>query len=284
MEDSIRKQFLSGTWYPAEADEVFSTIKEWERTFSDPGQNAISCIVPHAGWAYSGRLAWSGVRRLAIAGDETVVVIGGHLPQHGGVLYAPEKFYSTPFGKLLADLELIKALQIEMKEVGIPVDLDKGRDNTVEVQLPLIHYRSSRVKAACLRVASGPQAIALGSFLHSYAVKAEKKIIVIGSTDLTHYGPAFHFTPLGAANIAYERVKDEYDAKIIDAFKNMDSDRALKLANNDRSACSVGAAVAAIEFAKGWNCEKGEVIAYGNSYSLSPGTSFVGYASLIYEA
>jgi AmmeMemoRadiSam system protein B len=208
---------------------------------------------------------------------QTVVVVGGHLAPHSGLLAASEQGYETPLGVLAADLELLEDLSADLtfKE-------DRYADNTVEVQLPLLKYLHPEARALHLRASPSAEALELGEQLARAAERLPRKIAVVGSTDLTHYGDNYGFTPKGTGPGALKWVKEVNDRRLIEALVDLELEKALELAGTEHSACSVGGAVAAARFAERLGVERGELLEYRTSYDLSPSPFFVGYAGVIY--
>jgi len=208
---------------------------------------------------------------------QTIVVVGGHLAPKSGLLAAFEQGYETPIGVIESDLELLELLR-----TAIPLEEDRYADNTVEVQLPLLKYLYPRARALHLRAAPSSEALRLGEELAAAAERLERKVAVVGSTDLTHYGENYGFSPHGSGEEAIRWVKQVNDRRIIDALLEQRLDYAIRLANSEKSACSVGAAVAAAQFAACMKGGKGTLLEYRTSYDVSPGPFFVGYAGIIY--
>jgi hypothetical protein len=109
------------------------------------------------------------------------------------------------------------------------------------------------------------------------------RVAVVGSTDLTHYGPNYGFAPRGSDARAVDWVKNVNDRRFIEALLAMDEAGALARANGERSACSAGGAVAAMAFARESGASRGELIDYRTSRDVFPGESFVGYAAVVYR-
>jgi len=78
-----------------------------------------------------------------------------------------------------------------------------------------------------LRVPPDYKARELGSALARAASTCGKKLSVIASTDLTHYGPSYGFMPHGVGESAVDWVRDENDRGFIAAALSMDTDRVL---------------------------------------------------------
>jgi MEMO1 family protein len=118
--------------------------------------------------------------------------------------------------------------------------------------------------------------------LAEIARKLGLKIAVIGSTDLTHYGPSYHFTPKGLGNAAQQWVREENDRSMIEAMEHLETDTVIELANRNRSACSAGAAVGVAAFCRQQGIDSGKVIGSYLSADIQNGNSFVGYAAVRY--
>lgn len=276
VQSKLRPRSLPPGWYPAGGTE---TRRRLERFLSalPPGDaaGAWAGVAPHAGWEFSGRLACRVVR--ALAGAQTIVVVGGHLASGDGVLAAGEEGYETPLGTLPADLELLAGLRDRL-----PVAQDRWADNTVEIQLPILRHLAPGARALGLRAAPSRDALVLGEALAAAADRLGRSVAVLGSTDLTHYGPNYGFTPRGTGSQALQWVREENDRHLVDALVNLELERVLELARRDHSACSAGGAVAAARYAAVRGAAAGRLLEYATSHEVMPGSSFVGYAAIIY--
>ncbi len=273
---NIRKRILPAGWYPKSYEETRRILDEWDRDLEESRSSGIAGIVPHAGWMFSGRTALSVLRELSPE-ISTCVVCGGHLPPGDTLLVYPEDAFETPIGNLSADVSVRNAI-IER----FAAQPDSKPDNTVEVQLPLVKYTAPEIRVVGVRIAPGRRAVELGRYLHDLT-KSGHSIAVIGSTDLTHYGPAYGFTPKGTGSDAYEWVRNENDAKFVDALCALDAQAALEHGTRNKAACSTGAAVCALSFSEAAGVRRGKLIDYRTSKDVHPSDSFVGYAGVLYE-
>ncbi|HUW69854.1 MAG TPA: AmmeMemoRadiSam system protein B [bacterium] len=273
---SIRPRTLPAGWYPTSKREVEARLGAWSRADDvSRGEGAVCGIAPHAGWTWSGRVAWSTWRSAADA--DAIVVVGGHLPAGAPFLYYAEDGFDTPMGTIEADAELAAAV---VKTVGaIP---DTRADNTVEVHLAMAAARFPDLPVACFRAPADARASTLGQAIATYAAARKHRIFVVGSTDLTHYGASYGFEPGGPAPGGFAWARRADDA-IINAFEAIDTEQALMLAERDSSACSVGAAVVAMSYAKALGATSAHVLMRTASDQLAPGAdSSVGYCSVVY--
>ena len=273
---SIRKAMLPAGWYPREASSVRHAIEGW-RIFP-AGEKWRAAVAPHAGWTFSGRIAsiaWS-----ALAEAETIVIVGGHLGPSSPILIAQEEGFESPFGPISADVELRERLRGALAEASIPVSADRAVDNTVEVHLPFMGAFAPGARLLWLRAPASGAAISLGAALHEAAASLGREIAVIGSTDLTHYGPDYGFEPAGQGPKAESWVREVNDRAFLDALLALDPDAAIGRALQDGSACSPGAAATALSFALAAGAREFSELAYGTSLDIRAAASFVGYAAL----
>ncbi len=279
MSRRTRSRQLPPGWYPRRAQEVVEAIREFELQLPQfsVAQSSRSVVVPHAGWAFSGPLAYAALSCLSPE-LECVAVIGGHLRPGDSLVAAPEDGFETPLGPLEAAADLRQAVA-ERLEVGA----DREADNSVEVQLPLVKHLMPRARVLYLRAPPDEQALRLAEVLSELGQQIAGGLAVVGSTDLTHYGPGFGFTSHGPAARAVEWVKQNNDRLAIDPLLALDARGALEAALRNRAACSMGAGASAAHFARLSGVETGRLVGYYTSYDVMPGDSIVGYAGIAFE-
>jgi hypothetical protein len=277
-----RRRILPEGWYPGSAEGVRQEVDAFEsyiRSFTVELDEVRGGIVPHAGWYFSGRLAALVMHFIARKRNPDVVaVIGGHLGGGNGIVY-PDDAWETPMGPLKVDQDLTEALAREA-----PLEKAAGgtNDNTVEVQLPLVAYYFPNAALVALRGPHSSQAIEIGEALARLADERGKTLAVIGSTDLTHYGPNYGFMPQGTGPDALKWVTEVNDKGFIDQALNLDPQGMLEHARENQSACSAGGAAAAVAAAKRMGAAKAELLDYYTTHNIMPGSSFVGYAGIVF--
>lgn len=271
---SVRRRALNAGWYPRNADDVRKTLDDWSTNLSSV--EGCAAIVPHAGWYFSGKLAFQTFG--ALKNDiDLMVVLGGHLAAEASLLVSDEDEFEVPGGTIKNDLDLVNTIKKTFK-----ASEDWDVDNGVEVQLPLIKYFWPDARIVSLRVPPSNLAFDLGALLYEWSLSAGKTVGVAGSTDLTHYGPNYGFTPHGTGKEALEWVEKKNDAELIRLLINMEAEQAVVHAQTHRSACSIGAAAASLTFASLAGAKEAVMTGYLNSYRIQPGASFVGYAGIVY--
>lgn len=274
-----RKRVLPVGWYPDNKEKIYEIFNNWKQKSlnnSIQTESSIAAVVPHAGWFFSGDIAFHTISFLR-KNPDTVIVVGGHLPGGAEPVFYNYKVLETPLGDITVDVEFLNELCRKWK-----YRIEKGADNTVEIQLPMIKYIFPDSKIVALRVGSGNEAVEMGKDLYNTAEILNRSVTVIASTDLTHYGTDYNFTPHGYGRKALSWVKNINDRQIIEGMEEMDTGRILLLGNQEKAACSSGAAVCAVSFANESGVKRGNTVYYKTSFDVYPGESFVGYAGLIF--
>jgi AmmeMemoRadiSam system protein B len=280
---SRRNRSLPRGWYPWDGKDCKKEIESYLKGWSPPRElsmKGLGGIVPHAGWYFSGRLAARVFNSLKSERKvDLVVVYGGHLASEDLPRIVAEESWETPFGDLEIHSDLVKNL---MKRIEIKKESPSSGDNTIEIQLAMIKHIFPEAKLLAVRSPVSLKAVSLGEEVAAITREEGLSVLVIGSTDLTHYGPNYGFIPKGIGPSAVEWVKKTNDKGFIDHALKMDAEGLLKHALENDSACSAGAAASAMATCKSLGAEKGVLLDYYTSYDILPDESFVGYAGILY--
>jgi AmmeMemoRadiSam system protein B len=274
----IREYSLPQGWYPRDPEEVNDAISRF-LAGKDISCKSRCAISPHAGWYYSGRIASAAAASLD--DGDTIVVIGGHLSAGSPVLFAMEDAVKTPFGAMRIDKELRAALKKELDG-----EEDRYRDNTVEVLLPMVHYFFPKAMLLWIRLPAAVTSYEAGKIIFKVSAKLNRRVNVLGSTDLTHYGRNYGFMPQGGGIKALRWMRDINDANFIKAVEGGDANEVLLRAEKDFSSCSAGAVLGVMGFADDCKLGGAKLLEYGTSADVQNDDtvpdSFVGYAAMAF--
>jgi AmmeMemoRadiSam system protein B len=278
----LRKRYLSLGWYPAQKDQIHDFLNPLPRS---PKRTALGAIAPHAGWFYSGKIAAASISALDPEAD-TVAVLGGHLPAGMPPLGIEEDGVMTPLGTMEIDRKFQKALAQELETTVFPggIRADIYQDNTIEVLLPMVAYFFPNVRLVLLRLPAELSSYKAGHGIARIGERLGRKLVVLGSTDLTHYGDNYDFSPKGRGQTALDWVRTVNDQGFITAVQEGNPEKILERAKKDRSACSVGPVLGSLGFAHAKGANQGELLVYGTSADVygkdqDVPESFVGYAA-----
>ncbi|MHC4062178.1 MAG: AmmeMemoRadiSam system protein B [Planctomycetota bacterium] len=287
-----RKPIVASQFYPGHCDSCVDEINQCLEQATLSGQlpdTIVAGIVPHAGWTFSGPLAalvFSAIRQQHEK-VHTFIIFGA---AHGYFGRTPAVYeaggWTTPLGDVAIDEELAAAVL----SAG-PAVADSGghrSEHSIEVQVPFIQYLFAGAKILPILVPPTDDAVTLGANVGDIVSGSEKKIVCIGSTDLTHYGPRYGFTPMGTGAEALKWAGDVNDRKFIDLALELAADGMLVEAAENSNACGAGAAAAAVAVAKQLGKTKGVLLAYTNSNEVmqrqmgASSTDSVGYAAIVF--
>jgi MEMO1 family protein len=278
---------LAGSWYPATAEACSRFLAEVTPFEGEIALKRIAgAIVPHAGWVYSGAVAEQTLVPLERVNPDAnlVVVFGGHLGPRDRPRVFLDGAWGTPFGPLEVAGELAQEISMAI-ECELETPEEYYDDNAVEVLMPMVKKHWPKAQVCTVGVPPVAEAGKIGAEVITLATRRGFRPIVIGSTDLTHYGPNYDYRPQGSGHRAHEWVKTKNDPQIIAAIEELDAAKVLFVARQSRNACCPGAVAATIAACGKLGAKRAVTISYTTSYDARPRdevpTSFVGYAGLL---
>jgi MEMO1 family protein len=281
----LRPAVFAGSWYPENAAACEEEIKQFLSVgIRRPDQPATwtAGIVPHAGWYYSGQIACNVIQWLRDSSPvDLVVLFGMHLHPGSSNYLMPRGAWATPLGTLPVAEDLADYL-IERFAFKQETARRFAEDNTIELQLPFVKYLLDPKQILAVGVAPNPRSLEIGRAVADWAREKGRRLKIIGSTDLTHYGRNYGMTSHGSGFEAVDWVRRENDRRVIEAMLAMDPDQVMAEGIRNQNACCSGAAAAAVEAARSMGAAHSKEVAYATSYDKSPGDSFVGYVGVVY--
>jgi len=295
----IREPVFAGRFYADGAAACEASVDECIRRAEAPAESQrgaidrdrlIGCVLPHAGWVYSGGVAARVLRAFAGRKHPQVFVIFGaiHVPDVGAPSIFDRGAWETPLGLAGIDDRLSDRL---MGQTGLLRADPHAHDHehSIEVEIPFIQRLMPETLIVPIMVPPDGNAAALGRAVgrtcRSYGVRAA----IACSTDLTHYGPGFAFTPKGVGAEGVLWAKEVNDRRIIELMLAMDGDKAVEESITQRNACGGGAIAATLEACKAMGAEEATLLEHttsdeiGRSYLGQRGDrDSVGYAGLVF--
>ncbi len=245
----------------------------------------VAGLVPHAGWTYSGAVAAKVFQTIRVHREPGTLVIFGtvHRGVSANAVYA-RGAWTTPFG----DVEIDEALADRLIESsGGLLERDESAhdgEHSIEVQMPFLKHFFPEATAVPIAVPPTGDAVAVGRRVGDYLRDNDVDAVVVGTTDLTHYGDAYGFAPAGHGPEALEWMKRN-DSRMIELAVGMLSEKIAPEASENSNACGAGAMAATLAAAEALGCARGLTIDYTTSYNVAPERIFrmaVGYAGMIF--
>jgi MEMO1 family protein len=264
---ALRSPAVAGSWYPALPSALAAAVDGYIAHADDgPRRLArlIGLIAPHAGLIYSGPVAAYAYRQLRTRPVDVIVLVGpSHFVGFDGVAIYRGGF-DTPLGAAEFD-EAAAAAIMSATSIVREHPTAHGREHSLEMQMPFIKRVAPQAKIVALLMGWQEEetARALGDGLAS--ALADRDVLLVASTDLSHYQDA-----ATAASL---------DAVVIDHVSRLDAD-GLQLALKRRPdhACGGGPTVAVMRAARQLGATDAVVLKYADSGDVSGDKSaVVGY-------
>ncbi|MHC4473529.1 MAG: AmmeMemoRadiSam system protein B [Planctomycetota bacterium] len=287
----IRRAVRAGSFYPARGESCSSLLDECIAAApsmeSDRGA-FVGGIVPHAGWVYSGPTAASTFLAVGDPPPRAFVIFGAvHVSGVRRPAIDAEGAWETPIGDVPVDEELAARILEACPDLLEGDDASHKTEHSIEVQVPFV--RRLFEGSAIVPIATPPtwDAVDLGEAVGRALGEVEERVVVIGSTDLTHYGPMFYgFAPKGTGFEAHRWAKEENDRSFLERLLAFDPRGALEDARANRNACGAGAAAATAAASKVMGADRAVLISHVTSYEVraeeTQPRDFVGYASIAF--
>ena len=252
--------------------------------------DAIAGLVPHAGWVYSGQVAAAVFKTLARRPPPQAVVLFGSVHQLRGqeaAVFVSGRF-ETPLGPLPIDERLADRM-LGHTNLLTSDSYAHESEHSIEVQLPFIKHLFPDTSIVPIMVPPTDKAHevgeAVGRTLEAYKYDA----FIVGTTDLTHYGPGYGFTPQGVGEQAIAWAKTENDTRFLDLVCAMKGEEVVADAREHRSACGSGAVAATISAAAALGASKGHLLQHTTSAEVmrrqsgARANDAVGYAAVVFS-
>ena len=191
VEEKTRSPAVSGMFYPSNVstlkDEVDKFLQRAEKEVIEG--KLIALIVPHAGYIYSGPVAAYAYKQLEGKKIDTVILIGpSHYVRFPGVSVGNYGYYQTPLGKVAVNTKLAERMMEGSKLIDFHPPAHQ-REHSLEVQLPFLQRILTDFKILPLVI--GSPALETCRGLSEVLLKETegKNILLIASTDMSHYHP-----------------------------------------------------------------------------------------------
>ncbi len=216
MSPTVRPPAVAGAFYPDDPAELRAALDRSFRGPRGPGSwptrranapgSLRAIVVPHAGYVYSGPIA---ARAYLAVGEqpppEAVLLLG--VDHHGsGAPFAVSGIpWATPLGVSRVADSLVAAL------VGGPIERDEvahRREHSLEVQLPFLQAVLPDVPVAALSVRFDRLEVLERVAERVAGAVAGRRVLLVASTDFSHYVPAETARRLDALAVDRIRARD----------------------------------------------------------------------------
>src|SRR5215510_6353029 len=133
----LRLPAVAGRFYPSDAKELTTLVREYSQSDSEHQTIHVkACLVPHAGYMYSGHVAGAVFARVVLPAK--IIVLGvRHYPRGEPAAIFSDGAWRTPLGDAPIDAALAEELRREcplLREDGVA----HSAEHSLEVQVPFL--------------------------------------------------------------------------------------------------------------------------------------------------
>jgi MEMO1 family protein len=268
----LRLPAVAGRFYPSDPRELAALVGECSKIVPprEPVR-ARACLVPHAGYVYSGHLAGAVLARIAL--PRKMIVLGvRHYPRGEPAAILSSGAWRTPLGDAPVDDSLAEALKKAcplLREDSVA----HSREHSLEVQLPFLQVLAPEFTfvPVALGTIEFESLVSVGQALGQVLGSLKEDVLLITTSDLNHY-----------EDEATTEIKDHQAIEqllALNARGLYDTCR-----NGDISMCGLGPAVAMITALNLLGAKRSELVKHATSADVSGDReAVVGYAGMLFS-
>jgi AmmeMemoRadiSam system protein B len=267
----LRFPAVAGKFYPANPRELSSLIAQFtEKSSAVEPARVRACLVPHAGYVYSGMVA--GAVFSSIILPKKILLLGvRHYPRGESLAILSEGYWRTPLGDAAVDSSLAQRLRAACPALREDT-VAHSQEHSLEVQLPFLQQLDSGFSfvPVVLGTSRFAQLVEVGEGIARVLGESKEEILVVTSSDMNHY-----------EDDATTRVKDR---KAIDAMLQLDAKELYQICREeDISMCGLGPAVAMLTAMQRLGAKNANLVCYGTSGDImGDRDAVVGYAGMTF--
>lgn len=266
----IRLPAVAGRFYPDDPGRLRAAVDAFLSSGDTEKKiRARACLVPHAGYVYSGSVAGEVYRRIEIPGR--VILMGPrHFPRGASLAILSDGAWQTPLGMAPVDHPLaekiVRAFPL-LREDSVA----HSAEHSLEVQLPFLQRLAPSFSFVPIVIgpAQWEQLEALGHALAGVIAAESEPVLLVASSDMNHY-----------ESEAVTRVKDH---KAIDQILALEPRKLFDTVRDENiSMCGYAAAVATVIAARELGATSAELVRYATSGDVNGDLEqVVGYAGIV---
>ncbi len=265
---AIRPPTVAGRFYPGRPEALGRQLDQYLGNEAEKIDGALGCVVPHAGYMYSGHVAGAVFGKLPKR-STYIILCPNHTGRGAPLAIMSSGEWLTPLGRVPIDSAMARLLchscHLLMEDSEAHED-----EHSLEVQLPFLQRSVGEFKFVPIAIGVGGYS-GLESLGHSIAqtVGPTAAVMIIASSDMNHYEP--------------DGLTREKDRKAIDKILALDPPGLYEvLRREDISMCGYGPTITMLTAAKDLGAQGAELIKYATSADTSGDRdAVVGYAGII---
>ncbi len=273
---SIREAKVAGAFYPGSESEIHNMVKrildaETDKIdYSYARKDIIGCVVPHAGYIYSGYEAmhfFEIIRKSSVSYDTFIIINPNHTGYGEHIEVDSNDSWDTPLGNVPVDTEFARQLDLPRS------DRAQMQEHSAEVMLPLLQEsipEGFRIVPISMLRQNPIIAMEVAEKIRDANKVLKRKIMIIASSDFTHFE-----SPVDG------EMKDDL---VLEQIEKQDSEKLYDTVIQNRiSVCGYGPIMTLIEYSKLMaDKPSSKILARGHSGKTRPSASVVDYITILF--
>lgn len=268
MLSPVRHAAVAGRFYPKDRDTLRRDVQSYLST-QKAATPALGCVVPHAGYIYSGAVAGAVYAQVDLP-QRCIVLCPNHTGKGRPLAIMSSGDWETPLGQAPIDSPLAVALKGRFPLLTEDADSHRS-EHAIEVELPFLQVRRPDFTFVPIALGTGQFEILekLGEAVADAVQTQNERVLIVASSDMNHY-----------ENDAATRIKDH---KAIDRMLALDARGLFEVVMKEEiSMCGFGPAVVMLTATKRLGATSAELIKYATSGDVSGDRDMVvGYAGIV---
>jgi AmmeMemoRadiSam system protein B len=268
----LRLPAVAGQFYPDNPQELSALVEQYTREARTQEKVKVrACLVPHAGYMYSGGVAGAVFSRILL--PKKIVLLGVRHHARGEALaILSEGAWRTPLGDVPVETSLAAQLRKEcpaLREDSVA----HSREHSLEVELPFLQVLDPGFSFVPIAVGTlrFEELAETGEGIARVLKENREEILVVTSSDMNHYED--------------DETTRRKDRKAMDRMLTMDASGLYEVCRDeDISMCGLGPAVTMLTAMTRLGVGGAELVRYATSGDVSGDRdSVVGYAGMIFR-
>jgi|SRR5271165_355660 len=268
----LRHPAVAGRFYPRNPEQLRAEAMDYLSQAAEAHEEpvrTIGCIVPHAGYMYSGHVAGAVFGRIQVP-RRCIVMCPNHTGMGQPIAMQSDGAWETPLGDVPIDVELAEALK--QRFPLLQDDLAAHRaEHATEVELPFLQLRQPELRFVPITLGTRDVDILehLGRAIAHVIDALREDILIVASSDMNHY-----------ESDTVTRMKDH---RALERILTLDASGLYDVVTEqDISMCGFGPAVAMLTAARQLGAKSAELVKYATSGDISGDRDMVvGYAGVV---
>src|SRR5947199_2885231 len=185
-QSTFRPPAVAGKFYPADPTVLRRDVERYLPSAPEK-ISALGCMVPHAGYMYSGHVAGAVLGRLELP-QRIVIICPNHTGRGEPLAIMSRGAWATPLGEAQIDRGLAAELVAEFDLLTEDAEAHRT-EHALEVELPFLQVLEPRFTFVPIAIGTHRFDVLteLGKAIARVIARQNEKVLVVASSDMNHY-------------------------------------------------------------------------------------------------